>query len=122
MEASCALVQVQTQPLIAWLAIDGKAGPRAAIRECNRAVVIGAPFQTAPVHVDHTVRVGSDQRDLGLAVRTIEVCTSDQSLGRGMPLWLRAQHRERDNGEQNQVIPWTHYNRHPWLDESIQRA
>jgi hypothetical protein len=30
------------------------------------------------VHVDRTVRVGADQRDLGLAVRTIEVVDKPQ--------------------------------------------
>jgi hypothetical protein len=80
-EAFCAPVQVAGQPLVAWVTVDGKAGPRSTIRDCNRAVIIGAPVHTAPgareievgLHVDRTVRVGADQRDLGLAVRMIEV-------------------------------------------------
>ena len=80
-EASCAPVQVAAQPLVAWLTIDGETGPRLTIRDCNQAVVVTAPVHAAPskkeidvvVHVDRTVRVGADQRDLGLAVRTIEV-------------------------------------------------
>jgi len=80
-EASCAPVQVAAQPLVAWVTVDGKAGPRSTIRDCNQAVVIGAPVHTATgakeievgIHVDRTVRVGADQRDLGLAVRTVEV-------------------------------------------------
>jgi len=80
-EAFCAPVQVAAQPLLAWLTVDGETGPRLTIRDCNQAVVITAPVQTASgkkeievvVHVDRTLRVGADQRDLGLAVRTIEV-------------------------------------------------
>jgi len=80
-EANCVPVQVRDEPLTAWVTVDGKAGPRSTIRDCNQTVIVIAPFQAAPgtkaievvVHVDRTVRVGSDQRDLGLAVRTIEV-------------------------------------------------
>ncbi|HEV8041568.1 MAG TPA: hypothetical protein VGP62_22015 [Bryobacteraceae bacterium] len=80
-EANCAPVQVAAQPLIAWVTIDGKDGPRSTIRDCNQPVTIAAPVHVAPgkeavevvVHVDRTVRVGADQRDLGLAVRIIEV-------------------------------------------------
>ena len=80
-EGSCAPVQVAAQPLVAWLTVDGETGPRLTIRDCNQAVIIGAPVHTSPgkkeievvVHVDRTVRVGADQRDLGLAVRSIEV-------------------------------------------------
>lgn len=85
-EAFCAPVQVAAQPLLAWLTIDGETGPRLTIRDCNQAVVITAPVHAAPdkkeidvvVHVDRTVRVGADQRDLGLAVRTIEVVDKPQ--------------------------------------------
>ncbi len=80
-DANCAPVQVQAQPLIAWVTVNGKAGPRSTIRDCNQPVIVGAPFHMPPgtkemeivVHVDRTVRVGSDQRDLGLAVRSIAV-------------------------------------------------
>ncbi len=80
-EAFCGAVQVATQPLIAWVTVDGQAGPRSTIRDCNQPVILGAPVHTAPgnkeievtVHVDRTVRVGADKRDLGLAVRSIEV-------------------------------------------------
>jgi hypothetical protein len=85
-EASCAPVQVAAQPLFAWVTVDGETGPRLTIRDCNQAVVITAPVHAAPdkkeievvVHVDRTVRVGADQRDLGLAVRTIEVVDKPQ--------------------------------------------
>jgi hypothetical protein len=33
----------------------------------------GAKQVTVALHVDRTIRVGSDVRDLGLAVRTIEI-------------------------------------------------
>jgi hypothetical protein len=80
-EANCAPVQVAAQPLIAWVTVDGKEGPRSTIRDCNQPVNIGAPVHVASgkeemevvVHVDRTVRVGADQRDLGLAVRSIEI-------------------------------------------------
>jgi hypothetical protein len=80
-EANCAPVQVRDQPLTAWVTVDGKAGPRSTISDCNQTVMLSAPVHTAPgtksievvVHVDRTVRVASDQRDLGLAVRSIEV-------------------------------------------------
>ena len=78
-EAVCAAVQVEKQPLVAWLTMDDLTGPRSTIRDCNQPVVLSATFSNASgkkeievgVHVDHTVRVGSDQRDLGLAVRSI---------------------------------------------------
>jgi hypothetical protein len=80
-EAFCAPIQVATQPLLAWLTVDGETGPRSTIRDCNQPVRIVAPVHTAPgkkeidvaIHVDRTVRVGADKRDLGLAVRTVEV-------------------------------------------------
>jgi hypothetical protein len=80
-EANCAPAQVRDQPLTAWVTVDGKPGPRSIIHDCNQTVLLSAPFHTSPgtksidvvVRVDRTVRVGSDQRDLGLAVRTIEV-------------------------------------------------
>jgi hypothetical protein len=80
-EANCAPVQVAVQPLVAWVTVDGKTGPHSTIRDCNQPVVIEAPVNTASgtkeievvIHVDRTVRVGADQRDLGLAVRTVEV-------------------------------------------------
>jgi len=80
-EANCAPVQVAAQPLIAWVTVDGKEGPRSTIRDCNQPVNIAAPVHVASgkeemevvVHVDRTVRVGADQRDLGLAVRSIEI-------------------------------------------------
>jgi hypothetical protein len=80
-EAFCAPIQVATQPLIAWLTVDGETGPRSTIRDCNQPVRIVAPVHAAlgkneievAIHVDRTVRVGADKRDLGLAVRTVEV-------------------------------------------------
>jgi hypothetical protein len=80
-EAFCGAAQVATQPLVAWVTVDGQAGPHSTIRDCNQPVIIGAPIHAAPgkkevevtIHVDRTVRVGADKRDLGLAVRTVEV-------------------------------------------------
>jgi hypothetical protein len=80
-EAFCGPAQVAIQPLVAWVTVDGQAGPRSTIRDCNQPVSVVAPVHTAPgkkeievaIHVDRTVRVGADQRELGLAVRTIEV-------------------------------------------------
>jgi hypothetical protein len=79
--ASCAPVQVAKQPLVAWLSVDGQPGPRLTIRDCNHPVVMTAPLNAGPgkkeievgIHVDRTVRVGADLRDLGLAVQSVEV-------------------------------------------------
>jgi hypothetical protein len=80
-EAFCAPVQVAAQPIVAWLTLDGHDSPRQTFRDCNQPVILETTFRTTPgtkeidleIHVDHTVRVGVDQRDLGLAVRAVEV-------------------------------------------------
>ncbi len=80
-QAFCAPVQVAAQPIVAWLTVDGRASLRQTFRDCNQPVILETAFRAAPgrkeidveIHVDHTVRVGADQRDLGLAVRAVEV-------------------------------------------------
>lgn len=77
--AFCAAAQVEAKPLQVWLSIDGLAGPHSMIRDCNQPVALSAPLTPGNkeveigIHVDRTVRVGSDLRDLGLAVRSVEV-------------------------------------------------
>jgi hypothetical protein len=80
-EAFCAPVQVATQAIVAWVTVDGQAGPKSIVRDCNQPVMLRASFRVPPgtkeveaaIQVDHTMRIGADQRDLGLAVRSIEV-------------------------------------------------
>jgi hypothetical protein len=80
-EAFCAPIQIQTQPIIVWVTIDGKPYARSEIRDCGHAIFLKTPVKKSPgakqvtvaLHVDRTIRVGSDVRDLGLAVRTIEI-------------------------------------------------
>ena len=80
-DAFCAPVQIAAQPLVVWLSIDGRPGPRLTVRDCNQPVILKMPLDAAPgkkeievgVHVDRTIRVGGDQRDLGLGVRSIQV-------------------------------------------------
>jgi len=87
MQAVCAPVQVAAKPLLVWLSVNGEAGPKSTIRDCKLPVIVSAPFHLAPgneemevgIHVDRTVRVGADQRDLGLAVQSIEVVDLLQS-------------------------------------------
>ncbi len=85
-DAFCAPVQVEAQPIVAWMTVDGLASARSTIRDCNQPIILETPLRAAPgkneievtLHVDHTIRVGSDQRDLGLAVRSIEVLEQPQ--------------------------------------------
>lgn len=79
--ASCSPIQVQSRPLLVWLSIGNKTFPSSKISDCAKKVVLKAPVEVPPgqkevnvtVHVDRTIRVGSDVRDLGLAVSSIEV-------------------------------------------------
>jgi hypothetical protein len=81
MQAFCAPIQVAARPLVVWLSVNGEAGSQSAIRDCKQPVIVSTPFHIAPgkkemevgIHVDRTVRVGADLRDLGLAVQIVEV-------------------------------------------------
>jgi hypothetical protein len=63
-----------------WATIDGKKSPPAFIRSCNDAVHLTFPISVPRDHLegevklelDRTIRVPSDTRDLGIAIRTIE--------------------------------------------------
>jgi hypothetical protein len=82
-DAFCSPVQVQTKPLtVAVTVLDVRFAP-VEIRDCAPPVKLRFPVRTQPgqkelqvtIEVDHTVRVGADQRDLGLAVRSIEIAS-----------------------------------------------
>jgi hypothetical protein len=80
-DAFCAPVQVQAHSIIAWLTINSRPLPRLEITDRNRPILLKAPVELAPgqreitvgVHVDRTVRIAPDVRDLGLGVRSIEI-------------------------------------------------
>ena len=80
-EAVCNPVQVTPKPLLVSIAVDGKASAPIEIHDCEHIPPLDFPLTVRPgsreaevsIRVDHTVRVGQDQRDLGLAVRSIEV-------------------------------------------------
>lgn len=80
-EAFCAPVQIADRPLEVWVSVDGVSGQRTIVRECNSPIILRSPLHVAAgtsqievgLHVDRTIRVAGDQRDLGLAVRSIEV-------------------------------------------------
>jgi hypothetical protein len=79
--AFCAPVQVQAKALTVTIAVDDVKFPPAEIRDCGQPVSLRFPLKLpqgkkeilVTIEVDHTVRVGADQRDLGLAVRSVEV-------------------------------------------------
>ena len=80
-DANCAPVQVEARPLLLAVSVDDKRLPAVEIRDCSQRLHLSFPIQVESerkeievgLEVDRTVRVGSDQRDLGLAVRSIEV-------------------------------------------------
>jgi hypothetical protein len=82
-DAFCSPVQVQAKPLtVVVTASDVRFAP-VEIRDCAAPVKLRFPVRAQPgqkeiqvtIEVDHTVRVGADQRDLGLAVRSIEIAS-----------------------------------------------
>jgi len=85
-DAVCNPLQVTPKPLQVSIAVDGKTSEPVEIRDCEHIPPLRFPLQVAAgqrevqvtVIVDHTVRVGQDQRDLGLAVRSIEVVGTGQ--------------------------------------------
>lgn len=80
-EAFCAPVQIQTGPLKVYVLVEGDKSRVAEIRDCGRearlefpiSVPAGARQAEVTVVVDRTIRVPPDERDLGLAIRSIEV-------------------------------------------------
>ena len=80
-EATCAPAQVATQPLMLQVSVEGNRFVPIEIRDCNQVLHFSFPIKVPPgkkeievaLEVDRTIRIGSDQRDLGMAVRSIEV-------------------------------------------------
>ena len=80
-DANCAPIQVQTRPLMLMVSVDDKRLAPVEIRDCSQRLHLSFPMKVQAekkeievgLEVDRTIRAGSDQRDLGLAVRSIEV-------------------------------------------------
>jgi hypothetical protein len=81
LEAFCSPVQLKDGPLKVWVTIqDHRYGPH-EIHDCSGPLGIRFSFTVTPgtkeadvkVEVNRTVHVGADLRDLGLAVRNVEV-------------------------------------------------
>jgi len=85
-DAVCNPIQVSPKPLRVSIAIDGKTSEPIEIGDCEHIPPLRFPLKAptgareiqVTVMVDHTVRVGQDQRDLGLAVRSIEVAEASR--------------------------------------------
>jgi hypothetical protein len=81
LEAFCSPVQLKDGPLLVWVTIQGhRYGPH-QIRDCSGPLGVRFSFTVTPgtkeadvmLEVNRTVRVGADLRDLGLALRNVEV-------------------------------------------------
>jgi hypothetical protein len=81
LEAFCSPVQLKDGPLLVWVTIQGhRYGPH-EIHDCSGPLGIRFSFTVTPgtkeadvkFEVNRTVHVGADLRDLGLAVRNVEV-------------------------------------------------
>ena len=75
----CVAEQVKGRPFGLTLTMDGAALSRQTVNDCSKPLRITAalppnhgPFSLG-IDLDHTVRVGSDARDLGIAVESVSV-------------------------------------------------
>ena len=74
--ATCAAIQL---PLAIAISVDGRELPVFEVQNCDSPLMIERPFESPKGEVEvklrasRTVHVGADTRDLGLAVRTVEV-------------------------------------------------
>jgi hypothetical protein len=81
LEAFCSPVQLKDGPLLVWVTITGRRYGPDEIHDCSKPLGLKFPFSVTPglkeadvqLEVNRTVRVGADLRDLGLALRDVEV-------------------------------------------------
>ncbi len=75
----CVAEQVKSRPFELTLTMGVAPLSRQTIRDCSQPLRITAPLPAGRgrfvlgISVDHTVRIGSDMRDLGIAIQTVSV-------------------------------------------------
>ncbi|MCX6608886.1 MAG: hypothetical protein NTV52_35565 [Acidobacteria bacterium] len=75
----CVAEQVKGRPFGLTLTMDGAALSRQTLSDCSKPLRITAPLPpkhgpfSLGIELDHTVRVGSDARELGIAVESVSV-------------------------------------------------
>jgi hypothetical protein len=80
-EALCNPLQLARGPMRIWADFEGWRSPTFEIVHCKDTIRLSSPVEVRDdrkelllgLHVEQTIRVGADQRDLGLAVRSVEI-------------------------------------------------